>query len=49
MVAGQTFFDIAACIGVKGKYSGDYFHATEILTKCPSKYEGQIGVMKKQS
>jgi cytochrome c-type biogenesis protein CcmE len=42
-------FDLAASVVVKGKYSGDYFHATEILTKCPSKYEGQTGVMKKQS
>jgi cytochrome c-type biogenesis protein CcmE len=42
-------FDIATSIVVKGKYSGDYLHATEILTKCPSKYEGKIGTMKKQS
>ena len=42
-------FDLAASVVVKGKLSGDYFHATEILTKCPSKYEGQTGVMKKHS
>jgi cytochrome c-type biogenesis protein CcmE len=42
-------FDLAASVVVKGKFSGNYFHATEILTKCPSKYEGRIGVMKKQS
>jgi cytochrome c-type biogenesis protein CcmE len=40
-------FDLANSIVVKGKMSGDYFHATEVLTKCPSKYEGQTGVMKK--
>ncbi len=41
-------FDLAASVVVKGKYSGDYFHATEVLTKCPSKYEGRTGAMKKQ-
>jgi len=40
-------FDLAQSVVVKGKYSGDYFHATDILTKCPSKYEGKTGVMKK--
>jgi cytochrome c-type biogenesis protein CcmE len=42
-------FDLAASVVVKGKMMGDHFHATEVLTKCPSKYEGQTGVMKKQS
>jgi cytochrome c-type biogenesis protein CcmE len=41
-------FDLAASVVVKGKMMGDHFHATEVLTKCPSKYEGQTGVMKKQ-
>jgi cytochrome c-type biogenesis protein CcmE len=40
-------FDLASSIVVKGKMNGDYFHATEVLTKCPSKYEGQTGTMKK--
>jgi cytochrome c-type biogenesis protein CcmE len=40
-------FDLAASVVVKGRYSGDYFHATEVLTKCPSKYEGRTGAMKK--
>jgi cytochrome c-type biogenesis protein CcmE len=40
-------FDLASSVVVKGKYSGDYFHATEVLTKCPSKYEGKTGAMKK--
>ncbi|MGD0037617.1 MAG: cytochrome c maturation protein CcmE [Bacteroidota bacterium] len=42
-------FDIATNVVVKGKYINGYFHATEVLTKCPSKYEGKSGVMKKQS
>ncbi len=33
-------FDIAPTIVAKGKFADGYFHATEILTKCPSKYEG---------
>jgi cytochrome c-type biogenesis protein CcmE len=40
-------FDLAASVVVKGKYAGDHFHATEVLTKCPSKYEGKTGAMKK--
>ncbi|MCX6120461.1 MAG: cytochrome c maturation protein CcmE [Ignavibacteriales bacterium] len=42
-------FDLATSVVIKGKYVDNYFHATEVLTKCPSKYEGKIGVMKKQS
>jgi len=33
-------FEIANAVVVKGRYQDGYFHATEILTKCPSKYEG---------
>lgn len=32
-------FEIAESIVVKGRVEGETFHATEILTKCPSKYE----------
>jgi cytochrome c-type biogenesis protein CcmE len=32
-------FEMAQSIVVKGGCEGDHFHATEILTKCPSKYE----------
>ncbi len=32
-------FELAQSIVVKGMYEQDRFHATEILTKCPSKYE----------
>lgn len=34
-------FEIANSIVVKGKYVDGHFHATEILTKCPSKYEAE--------
>lgn len=39
-------FDLAQSIVVKGKASGDYFQATEILTKCPSKYQGATDLKK---
>jgi cytochrome c-type biogenesis protein CcmE len=45
--AKPTNFDLVTSVVVKGKYSGDCFRATEVLTKCPSKYEGRTGVMKK--
>ncbi len=35
-------FDIAPMVVIKGKFSGEVFKATEILTKCPSKYEGEM-------
>src|SRR5512139_708894 len=33
-------FELATSVVAKGTYNGDHFHATEGLTKCPSKYEG---------
>jgi cytochrome c-type biogenesis protein CcmE len=33
-------FESAQSVVVTGKYQNGYFHAKEILTKCPSKYEG---------
>ena len=42
-------FDLATSVVIKGKYVDNYFHATEVLTKCPSKYEGKTGPMKKES
>jgi cytochrome c-type biogenesis protein CcmE len=33
-------FEIATEIVAKGRFKDGYFHANEILTKCPSKYEG---------
>ena len=40
-------FELATSIVAKGRYQNDYFHATEILTKCPSKYEGDAESLKK--
>ena len=40
-------FDVADAIVAKGKIENGYFHAKEVLTKCPSKYEGQGEDMKK--
>lgn len=40
-------FEIATSIVVKGKFMGDHFHATGVLTKCPSKYEGDAETLKK--
>ena len=34
-------FESAQSVVVTGKYQNGYFHAKEILTKCPSKYEGE--------
>ena len=40
-------FDVADAIVAKGKVENGYFHAKEVLTKCPSKYEGQGEDVKK--
>lgn len=40
-------FEIATSVVAKGKFVGDEFHATEVLTKCPSKYEGDADAVKK--
>ena len=34
-------FEMAENVVAKGKVKDGYFHAKEVLTKCPSKYEGQ--------
>jgi cytochrome c-type biogenesis protein CcmE len=34
-------FESATSVVVTGKYVEGYFHAKDILTKCPSKYEEQ--------
>jgi len=34
-------FESAVSVVVTGKYQNGYFHAKDILTKCPSKYEEQ--------
>ncbi|MDX9758492.1 MAG: cytochrome c maturation protein CcmE [Bacteroidota bacterium] len=33
-------FDIATSVVAKGRYEDGVFKASEVLTKCPSKYEG---------
>lgn len=35
-------FDMATQVVVKGSFSKNNFHASEILTKCPSKYEAEM-------
>ncbi len=35
-------FEIATKVVVKGHYEGNLFKSNQILTKCPSKYEGTI-------
>jgi len=40
-------FEMAESIVAKGKIKDDYFHAKDVLTKCPSKYEGHGEDVKK--
>lgn len=40
-------FEMAEKIVAKGKITDGYFHAKDVLTKCPSKYEGQGEDVKK--
>lgn len=42
-------FKMAESIVTKGKIRDGYFHASEVLTKCPSKYEGDGEDVKKSS
>ena len=42
-------FKMAESIVCKGKIKDGYFHASEVLTKCPSKYEGDGQDVKKSS
>lgn len=40
--AAPNNFEMATSVVAKGKFTREgYFHATEVLTKCPSKYEAQ--------
>lgn len=41
-------FAAAEKVVVVGKHKGDYFHCTEIVTKCPSKY-GETDITGKES
>lgn len=48
--AAPNNFDLATSVVAKGRYMEDgYFHATEVLTKCPSKYEAQAEEVRKSS
>jgi len=49
--AAPNNFELATSVVAKGRYLEDkgYFHATEVLTKCPSKYEAQPSEMKQGS
>lgn len=40
-------FELANAVVVKGRYEDGSFHAAEILTKCPSKYEADAESVKK--
>ncbi len=43
-------FELATSVVAKGRFTDEgYFHATEVLTKCPSKYEAQASDIKNQS
>lgn len=49
--AAPNNFELAISVVAKGRYVADedYFHATEVLTKCPSKYEAQADEVKKNA
>lgn len=48
--AAPNNFELATSIVAKGRYTDQgYFHASEVLTKCPSKYEAQPSELKKSS
>ncbi len=40
-------FDVAEAVVAKGKMKDGYFHARDVLTKCPSKYEADGKEVKK--
>jgi cytochrome c-type biogenesis protein CcmE len=40
-------FELATSVVAKGKFVNGEFHASEVLTKCPSKYEGSSETIKK--
>ncbi len=46
--AAPNNFELATSVVAKGRYvEAGYFEATEVLTKCPSKYEAQGEQVKK--
>ncbi len=42
-------FELATSVVAKGRFENGYFHASDVLTKCPSKYEGTAQDVKKTS
>jgi cytochrome c-type biogenesis protein CcmE len=42
-------FELATSIVVKGRCQDGYFHASDILTKCPSKYQATGNEVKRSS
>jgi cytochrome c-type biogenesis protein CcmE len=40
-------FELATAVVVKGRFEQGSFHASDILTKCPSKYEADNETVKK--
>lgn len=49
--AAPNNFEMATSVVAKGRYNTEegFFHATEVLTKCPSKYEAQSEEVKKST
>ncbi len=49
--AAPNNFELATSVVAKGRFVPEqgYFHATEVLTKCPSKYEAQAEELKKNT
>jgi cytochrome c-type biogenesis protein CcmE len=46
--AAPNNFELATSVVAKGKFTPEgYFHATEVLTKCPSKYEAEAAELNK--
>jgi len=40
-------FELATSVVAKGRFKDGCFHANELLTKCPSKYEGDASAVKR--
>ncbi len=48
--AAPNNFELATSVVAKGRFVQEgYFHASEVLTKCPSKYEAQAEEVKRAS
>ena len=47
--AAPNNFEMATSVVAKGRYEEGAFHATEVLTKCPSKYEAKSSELKKST